>query len=130
MSDPHAPCGNHLKRKFEELPDQVTITDRPLNKHCGGLRLEFVLPDKYQPESADGTSVNIPHSGSALPTLITPSSTIHVADIAMQVTSKILFNLSAPMFTHQIKFAGDQVEVTGQGVVEHSQQVLCITGLH
>ena len=84
--------------------------------------------------AADGSSINIARPSSAPPTLITPSSTICAADIAMPVTSKILYNLPAPKWTliaHQIKFAGDQVEVTGQGVVECSQQVLCIsTGLH
>jgi len=87
---------------------------------------DLVPPDKYQPEFA---SINIACPSSALPTLIIPSSTICKADIAMPVTSKILFILPAPKWTqiiHWIKFAGDQVEVTGKGVVEHSQQVLHI----
>jgi hypothetical protein len=51
--------------------------------------------------------------------------------MAMPVTSEIVFNLPAPkrtLIVHRIKFAGDQVEVTGQGVVERSQQVLPISG--
>jgi len=32
MSDPNDPRENHLKGKFEELPDQVTIADHPRNK--------------------------------------------------------------------------------------------------
>jgi len=47
------------------------------------------------PESADGTSINIARPSSALPTLINQSSTIHVANIAMPVTSKAFFNLPA-----------------------------------
>ena len=92
MSDPNDPRENHLKRKFEELPDQNTIADRPRNKHRGGLRLvhDLVLPDKYQPEAADDSSINTVRHSSAPPTLITPSSIICAADIAMPVTSKIL----------------------------------------
>ena len=97
MSDPNDPRKNRLKRKFQELPDQVT--NRPLKKRRGGLRLEFVLSDKYQPESADVSSVDIPPPASAPPTLITPSLTICMADVAMAVTSKILFHLPAPMRT-------------------------------
>ena len=86
------------------------------------------------PESADGTSINIARLSSASPTLITPCSTIRATDIAMPVTSKILSNVPAQKWTliaHQIKFAGDQVQGPGEGVVEHSQQVLPIsTGLH
>ncbi|KIJ91439.1 hypothetical protein K443DRAFT_486062 [Laccaria amethystina LaAM-08-1] len=91
MSDPNDPRENHLKRKFEELPDQVTIADRPRNKRRGGL-----------------SSINIAHPSSAPPTLITPSSVIPAADIAMPVTN-------------------DQVEAPGEGMVEHSQQVLGIS---
>ena len=82
------------------------------------------------PESTDSTSINIARPSSAPPILIT----IRAADIAMPVGSKIPFNLPAPkgtLVTHRIKFVGDQVEVTGQGVIEHSQQVSCMsTGLH
>ena len=42
MSDPNDSRENHLKRKFEELPDQNTIADRPRKKHRG-LRLEFMI---------------------------------------------------------------------------------------
>ena len=92
MSDPNDSRENHLKRKFEELPDQDTIADRPRNKHRGGVRLDhdLVLPDKHQPESADGSSINIARPCSAPPTLITPSSTSGAADIAMPFTGKIL----------------------------------------
>ena len=52
----------------------------------------------------------------------------------MPVGSKIPFNLPAPkgaLVAHRIEFIGDQVEVTGQGVVERLQQVSCLsTGLH
>ncbi|KIK05004.1 hypothetical protein K443DRAFT_675474, partial [Laccaria amethystina LaAM-08-1] len=48
-------------------------------------------------------SIDIAHPSSVPPTLVTPSSTIHATDIAMQVT------------------------MTGQGVVECSQQVLPIS---
>jgi len=51
------------------------------------------------PESADGTIINIAGRSSAPLTLITPSSTIRAADIAMPVTSKILSNLPAPKWT-------------------------------
>ena len=124
MSNPNDPCENHLKRKFEELPDQVTIADRPCNKRRGGLRLEFMI---------SWSSINLARLSFALPTLITPSSTIHAADIAMSVTSKILSNLPTRKWTliaHQIKFAGDLVGVAGEGMVKHLQQVLpIITGM-
>ena len=54
--------------------------------------------------------------------------------MAMPVTSKILLDLPTlkwALIAHQIKFAGDPVEVPGEGVVERSQQVLPIsTGLN
>ena len=125
MSNPNDPRENHLKRKFEELPDQVMITDRPCNKRRGGLRLEFMI---------SWSSIDLARLSFALPTLITPSSTIHAADIAMSVTSKILSNLPTWKWTliaHQIKFAGDQVKVPEDGVIEHLQQALPTpTGLH
>ena len=43
ISDPNGLRENYLKRKFQELPDQVTIDDRPRNKHRGGLRLDFMI---------------------------------------------------------------------------------------
>ena len=99
MSDPKDPRKNHLKRKFEELPDQVTIADHPRNKRYGGLRLEFMI-SCYQINinliSADGSSINIVGPSSTPPTLISPSSTIGAADIAMPVTGKIHSNLPAP----------------------------------
>ena len=86
------------------------------------------------PQSVDIASNDLARYSSDPLILIPPSSTMHAADIAMPVTSKILFNLSAPkrtLITHGIKFAGDQVEVTEEGVVERSQQVLPIsTGSH
>ena len=81
------------------------------------MRLLSPLPD-----SVDGTSVNIGRR-SAPPTLITPSS-IREADIAVPVTSRILFNLTAATRTsiaHRSNFAGDQVQVPGE-VAERSQQ--------
>jgi hypothetical protein len=47
MSDSNDPRENLLKRKLEELPDQVTIADRPRNKRRGGSRLEFLI-SRYQ----------------------------------------------------------------------------------
>jgi hypothetical protein len=86
------------------------------------------------PQSADIASNDLARPSSDPPILITPSSTIRAADIAMPVTSKILSNLPAPkgtLITHEIKFVGDYVEVPGEAVVEHLQQVLPIsTGLH
>ena len=86
------------------------------------------------PQSADIASNDLARPSSDSPILITPSSTIRPADLAMPVTSKILFNLPAPKWTliaHQNKLAGDQAEVPGEGVVERLQQVLPIsTGLH
>ena len=68
------------------------------------------------------------------PIMVTPSSTIRAADIAMPATSKIIFNVPGPKWTliaHWIKFAGDQVVVPQEGMVERSQEVLPIsTGLH
>ena len=43
MSHPNDPRDNHSKRKFEELPHQVMIADRPRNKRRGGLRLVFIV---------------------------------------------------------------------------------------
>ena len=41
MSDPNNSCENHMKRKFKELPDEVTITEHH-NKRYDGLRSEFM----------------------------------------------------------------------------------------
>ena len=41
MSDPNNPRENHLKRKFEELPDEVT--DHLRNKPYDGLRSELMI---------------------------------------------------------------------------------------
>ena len=43
MSDPNNPRENYLKRKFEELPDEVAINEHRRNKRYGGLRLEFMI---------------------------------------------------------------------------------------
>ena len=56
MSDPIDPRENPSKRKFDELPDQVTSTDHPRNKRYGSLRLEFMIScyqilNKYQPKA-------------------------------------------------------------------------------
>ena len=86
------------------------------------------------PQSADIASNDLSRPSSDPPNLITPSSTIRAADMAMPVTSKILLDLPTlkwALIAHQIKFAGDPVEVPGEGVVERSQQVLPIsTGLN
>ena len=50
-------------------------------------------------QSTDGTSFNIARPSSAPPILMTPSSTIRAANIAMPVTSKIHFDLPAPKRT-------------------------------
>ena len=85
-------------------------------------------------QSTDIASNDLVRPTSDPPILITPSSTIRAADIATPVTSKINFDIPAPkwkLIAHWIKFAGDQVEVPEEGVVERSQQVLPIsTGLH
>jgi len=44
MSDPNDPRENRFKRKFEELPDQLTVADCPCNKRRGGSRLDFMIP--------------------------------------------------------------------------------------
>ena len=88
MSNPNNPHENHLKRKFEELPDEVT--EHPRNKCYDGLRSEFMILC-YQ--------ININLStispSSAPPISITQSSTISTVDIAMAVSSRIYFNLPA-----------------------------------
>ena len=52
MSDPIDPRENPSKRKFDELPDQVTSTDHPRNERYGSLRLVFMIScyqiNKYQ----------------------------------------------------------------------------------
>ena len=88
MSDSTDPREKPLKRKFEELPDQVTSADHPRNKRYGGLRLEFMI-SCYQ------ININL-NPSSAPPILITPSSTISAVDIAMAVSSKLHFNLPSP----------------------------------
>ncbi|KIJ91862.1 hypothetical protein K443DRAFT_14038 [Laccaria amethystina LaAM-08-1] len=99
MSDSNDPRKNPLKRKFEGLPNQVTIADRPLNKRRG-LRLEFTISCYKININLGGVS----SPSSAPPSSITPSST---ADIAMPVTS-------------------DEAGFTGRGVVGRSEQVLGI----
>ena len=47
-------------------------------------------------QSTDGTTFNIARPSSAPPILMTPSSTIGAANIAMPVFSKIHFDLPAP----------------------------------
>ena len=84
--------------------------------------------------STDITSNDLVRPSSNPPILVTPCSTIRAADIATPATSKIIFNVSAPKWTllaHWIKFAGDQVVVPRERMVEHSKQVLPMsTGLH
>ena len=110
-----------------------TLPRDPFVEPFYSLKKAFTRLHSPIPASADGSGINIARPSSALPALITPSSTIH-ADIAMPVTSKIFFDFPIPKWTlmaHRIKFAGDQVEVPGEGVVEGLQQVLPIsTGLH
>ena len=81
MSDPIDTRENLLKRKLEELPDQVTSADHPRNKRYGGLRLGFMI-SCYQ------ININLSPS-SALPIMLTPSSSISAVDIAMAVNSKM-----------------------------------------
>ena len=114
-------------------PTMCTLPSDPFVEPFYSLKKAFTRLLSPIPESTYGTRINIARS-SAPPILITQSSTIHAANIAMPVTSKIFFNLPAPKWTliaHWIKFAGDQVDVSGGGVVEHSQQILPISsGLH
>ena len=108
-------------------------TNNPLLKPLSSLKKAIARSRSRMPQSADIANNDLAHSCD-LPNLISPSSTIHAADIAMSVTSKKHFNLPAPKWTliaHQIKFAGDQVEVPGEVVIERLQQVLPTpTGLH
>ena len=70
-----------LRRKLEELPDQVMSADHPRNKRYGGLRLGFMIPC-YQ------ININLSPS-SAPPFMLTPSPSISAVDIAMAVNSKM-----------------------------------------
>jgi hypothetical protein len=108
-------------------------TNHPFLKPFSSLKKAIKRPRSPMPQS-DFTSNDLTRPRSDPPILITPSSTIRAADIAMPVTSQIPSNLPAPKstsITHQIKFAGDQVEVPGEGVIERLQQVSPTpTGLH
>ena len=73
-----------------------TLPSDPFVEPFYNLKKAFMRLHSPIPESADGASINIARPGSAPPTLITPSSTIRAADIAVPVTSKILYNLPAP----------------------------------
>ncbi|KIK03457.1 hypothetical protein K443DRAFT_676775 [Laccaria amethystina LaAM-08-1] len=80
-----------------------TLPSDPFVEPFYSLKKAFTRLLSPVPEFAGGTSINIPHPSSGPLTLITPSSTIRGADMAMPAT-------------------GDQVEVPGEGVVERSQQ--------
>ena len=73
-----------------------TLPSDPFVEPFYNLKKAFMRLHSPIPEFADGASINIARPGSATPTLITPSSTIRAADIAVPVTSKILYNLPAP----------------------------------
>ena len=73
-----------------------TLPSDPFVEPFYSLKKAFMRLLSPISESADGTSINMAHPGSALPTLITPSSTIRAADTSKSVTSKILSDLPAP----------------------------------
>ncbi|KIJ95350.1 hypothetical protein K443DRAFT_683081, partial [Laccaria amethystina LaAM-08-1] len=98
-------------------------TNHPFLKPFSSLKKAITRPRS----SADIASNDLARHRSDPPILMAPSSTIPAVDIAMPVTSQIPSNLPAPTstsITHQIKFADDQVEVPGEGVIERLQQVL------
>ena len=110
-----------------------TLPSDPFIEPFYSLKKAFTRLLPPAPQSADCASINIARPSSAPPILLSPSSTIRTANIAMPVTSKMFFNLSAPKWTltaDWVKFPGDQVHVSTGGMVERSQQALPIsTGL-
>ena len=70
-------------------------TNHPILKPFSSLKKAITK----SPQSADIASDDLARPSSDSPILITPSSVIREADIAMPVTSKIHFNLSAPKWT-------------------------------
>ena len=73
--------------------------NHPFLKPFSRLKKAITRSRSPMPQSADVTSHDLARPISDPPTLITPSLTIHAADIALPVTSKILFNLPAPKCT-------------------------------
>ena len=126
------------RASFSWLPSSRLTTCIPTNhtflNPISTLNKAIIRSRSPMSQSVDIASNDLARPSSDPLILITPSSIMRAADIATPVTSKIFFNLLAPKWTliaHRIKFAGDQVEVPGEGVVEHSQQVLLVsTGLH
>ncbi|KIJ94775.1 hypothetical protein K443DRAFT_640771, partial [Laccaria amethystina LaAM-08-1] len=85
-----------------------TLTSDPFVEPFYSLKKPFTRLLSPIPASAEGISIDIVRPSSAPPILITQSSTIRAANMAIPVT-------------------GDQVDVSGDRVVERSQQVLPIS---
>ena len=110
-----------------------TLPNDPFVEPFYSLKKAFMRLLCPIPEFAGDTSINLARPSSAPPILMTQASTIPTANMAKPVTSKILFSLPAPkrtLIAHQIKSAGDPLEVPGEAEVGRSEQVLPIsTGL-
>jgi hypothetical protein len=72
-----------------------TLPSNPFVESFYSMKKAFTRILSPMPSFADDISIYTAHPSSAPPALITPSSAIRAADIAMPVTSKILFNLPA-----------------------------------
>ena len=68
----------------------------PFLKLLSSLKKAITRSRSLMPQSADIANNDLARPSSDPPILITPSSTIRAADIAMPVNSKILFNVPAP----------------------------------
>jgi hypothetical protein len=71
-------------------------TNHPFLKPFSSLKKAITRPRSPLPQSTDITSKDLARPRSDLPILITPSSTIHAANIAMPVTGQLHSNLPAP----------------------------------
>ena len=71
-------------------------TNHPFLKPFSSLKKAIARSRSPMPQSTDIASNDLARPSSDLPILITPSSTIRAADIAMPVTSKIPSNLHSP----------------------------------
>jgi len=93
------PChtlNTHLPLNFHLVATMCTLPSDPFIEPFYSPKKAFTRLLSLVPESADGTSINIACPSSAPPILITQSLTIHTANIAMLVTSKIFINPPAP----------------------------------
>ena len=68
----------------------------PFPQTVPSLKTAITRSRSLMAQSADIVSNDLARPSSDLPILITPSSTICAADIAMPVTSKMVFNIPAP----------------------------------